>query len=490
MLDITGMLAESLEALNSNQSRISSASSSTTTTPTNPTFTINYDSSPSNYGLYEFYDYSSPTLNYDLDDRYSSTNTLSTLSSSTIDFVPTFDPNSRPPPPLLLPLETIDKDDIAFERLINLDDNIQVSYGKSNFDVIINIGEEPNIKKFRTHSVILSKRSSYFRTALSSRWAKKQERLDVSTLFDVLVASDELILEDFTDEIQKHIMHLESNLLKPNLIQRIITCYNNQSFNKLLRYLLKLIKIDPSFLISQNDIYLLQENILEFIMEESREQLDDWMKWNFIIKWGIGQQQNLVLADIDNWSKSDFEKLNKTIHSLLRFIRFSHIPRNYIVDQILPFISYFKEIDNETKPQYKFNLLYRMTQDDPLTYHEKCLKQEPTFVIVKARSPIEEGGGGPILIGGYNPVGFNNNYVNIDSPLSKQAFIFSFGDGKALEKARVSRVKTDWSRMVIDFSSISPSFGFDNLIVNFNDMKGTLLKSDILEYEIFQVLEP
>ena len=42
-------------------------------------------------------------------------------------------------------------------------------------DVVIKVGEEPNTREFRVHSPILATQSSYFATALSSDWAKRDE---------------------------------------------------------------------------------------------------------------------------------------------------------------------------------------------------------------------------------------------------------------------------------------------------------------------------
>ena len=43
-----------------------------------------------------------------------------------------------------------------------------------NYDLIIQAGENQNVKEFFAHSLILSARSSYFKTALSREWAKKE----------------------------------------------------------------------------------------------------------------------------------------------------------------------------------------------------------------------------------------------------------------------------------------------------------------------------
>ena len=43
------------------------------------------------------------------------------------------------------------------------------------YDVIIYVGEEPNVKEIHAHSNILSIRSKYFRTAFSNEWAEKKD---------------------------------------------------------------------------------------------------------------------------------------------------------------------------------------------------------------------------------------------------------------------------------------------------------------------------
>ena len=55
-----------------------------------------------------------------------------------------------------------------------LDDYGQLLFSESDYDVIIEAGENGNTKKFFVHSLILSLRSSYFRVALSETWARKK----------------------------------------------------------------------------------------------------------------------------------------------------------------------------------------------------------------------------------------------------------------------------------------------------------------------------
>jgi hypothetical protein len=44
-----------------------------------------------------------------------------------------------------------------------------------DYNVIIQVGENHNMKEFRIHSNILRARSPYFRSALSGRWTTKRK---------------------------------------------------------------------------------------------------------------------------------------------------------------------------------------------------------------------------------------------------------------------------------------------------------------------------
>ncbi len=47
----------------------------------------------------------------------------------------------------------------------------------NDHDVIIQVGENQNIKEFRAHSSILRARSNYFKSALSAEWITKKNNL-------------------------------------------------------------------------------------------------------------------------------------------------------------------------------------------------------------------------------------------------------------------------------------------------------------------------
>jgi hypothetical protein len=63
-----------------------------------------------------------------------------------------------------------------------------------DFDVIIQVGENDNIKEFRAHSVILRARSAYFKSALSTESVTQKDGMIIykkpnitSTVFDTVL---------------------------------------------------------------------------------------------------------------------------------------------------------------------------------------------------------------------------------------------------------------------------------------------------------------
>jgi hypothetical protein len=63
-----------------------------------------------------------------------------------------------------------------------------------DYNVIIQVGENQNMKEFFAHSVILRARSSYFKSALSSNWITKKNNMIMfnkpninPTIFDMIL---------------------------------------------------------------------------------------------------------------------------------------------------------------------------------------------------------------------------------------------------------------------------------------------------------------
>src|ERR1043166_8428844 len=63
-----------------------------------------------------------------------------------------------------------------------------------DFNVIIQVGENENVKEFRAHSIILRARSPYFKSAFSTGWITKKNDMIIfnkpnitPTVFDIIL---------------------------------------------------------------------------------------------------------------------------------------------------------------------------------------------------------------------------------------------------------------------------------------------------------------
>ncbi|PKC03049.1 hypothetical protein RhiirA5_363599, partial [Rhizophagus irregularis] len=147
----------------------------------------------------------------------------------------------------------------------------------------------------------------------------KLERLDISTVLDLLIASDELSLEELTSEIQTYFIHLNSDWLKTKIVPILQCCYSNPTtFLKLKVHTLTIIKRDPTCLLIQNDLHSLSEKILNNILKECCNGLDDWAIWQCILKWALGQEKiNEFSHDVKKWRQNEFNMLHETMYKLV-----------------------------------------------------------------------------------------------------------------------------------------------------------------------------
>src|SRR6185369_4513145 len=72
------------------------------------------------------------------------------------------------------------------------------------------------------------------------------------------------------------------------------------------------------------------------MLERDDLELEEIDIWDYIIKWGIGQNEELK-KDIKEWKKEDFIKLKNIIKDFISLIRFNQITSDDFFHKILPF---------------------------------------------------------------------------------------------------------------------------------------------------------
>ncbi|RHZ45364.1 hypothetical protein Glove_680g50 [Diversispora epigaea] len=426
---------------------------------------------------------------------------------------------------------------MSTELLLSLaTDYIQLlQYPDEDFNVLIKIGENNDYQEFKAHSVILRSRSTYFRIALSNQWVKKEgdyyifqksnispetfeiilkfiysgtinlENFSCYSVMNLLVAADELCLNQLVDYAQDYFVANGLDWLRDNFYDVFFTIFAHDNFEKLQKSCSKIIAQDPK----NHQHYFTQwpEKLILEVLQREDLQLEEIDVWDTIVRWGAAQV-GLSTQSVNQWTKEDFSKLSNKLKNCIKHIRFYHISVADFSNRVLPFsdalsdevygeifhhilmkytinllpprgISLDSEIigirhaaliaswidRQETYNRwtcqmvpYHFNLLLRGSRDGfkEETFHQLCDNQGPALVVAKIKDTGE-------LIGGYNPVGWKSSGLWIETT---ESFIFSLGNGSDsnLKRAILSRVQNT-TCSIDDSPNIGPCFGVSDLVM-------------------------
>src|SRR5436190_21206104 len=220
-------------------------------------------------------------------------------------------------------------------------------------DVIIQVGQEPTIREFRVHSLILRTRTLYFRCALSNTWAKTKgnylifrkpnispnvfeiilkyiygaslqlSEVKVKIILEILKAADELCISELVEHIQEFLLY-NPELILTNLvlIHRFVTEYEH--FIELQTFCLNTINQDPAIFFETKDFITIEQNTLLFILKANNLIMKEIDIWNKIVEWGIAQ--NPILShNIDTWTSEQFSIFRHIVQPFINFVKFALI---------------------------------------------------------------------------------------------------------------------------------------------------------------------
>ncbi|GES76313.1 carbohydrate-binding module family 13 protein [Rhizophagus clarus] len=405
------------------------------------------------------------------------------------------------------------------------------------YDVTIEVNNGPDVKIFRAHMIILNYRSPYLRRILSINKKKNfndfvhikllnilprifqgilryiyggellLEEYDVSDIIKILIAANELGLEELTLYIESFLVKNRKNWIEQNynFIYRI--SFESNSFFDLQRCCIDLVSKEPIKILNSLNFSTISEKFLISLIQENNLRMSESQVWEYVIKWGLAQNSELP-SDPTRCSKDDFKVLKNTLKRCIPFIKFQNLTSKEFSRKVLPYkrilpkelyrnlLDYFLDIDIkilesrvkeiklkiidskivtfqhveliskwidklETRDKLtsscEFKLLYRDTRDGSdgmfnrfKKFHEVCDDKSRTLTIIKVKDCDE-------IIGGYNPIEWKSD----DSHgITKDSFIFSFSNDDVI----LSRVSDD-KKAIFNGLCYGPSFGDRDLYV-------------------------
>ncbi|CAB4431957.1 unnamed protein product [Rhizophagus irregularis] len=401
-----------------------------------------------------------------------------------------------------------------FPLILNNNDN--------HYDTLIQVGENKNIKEFRANSVILRSRSPYFEGALSSSWAKKENGMiifnkpnitpnifdiilryiytgkmdlieQLSDILKLLIASDELLLEELFEYLRDYLTEQRHNWILRDLILVFNTVHKHANCEFLQYYCFETICfIHPVSLIASDKFPSLDRDMCYYFFEnEVLTQIKEIVVWDHLIIWGIEQTPGLgrLNCDRNKWNNEDYEALKETLDEFIPLIRFTNIITDDFNDKIEPYKDIipnqiYKEIeefyDKGTTP--KIILPPRIEKFDSKIIKPKLAKiilkwinKEDLWISRYKFNTIYRVNYSNKIFGGYSSIGFNS----IEDSLlriyndnhrfyhSSNNFIFSFENDKDTQHMKISRV-INYDKAIYDQSHNGFNFGYNAFFMTEN----------------------
>jgi hypothetical protein len=375
------------------------------------------------------------------------------------------------------------------------------------------------------------------------------------SLVDILIASDELELLEIYQQLEKHLLkNYESVLKLPKDFITLFKFHQDDRFANLYENAIELVCKNAKFIFNSEEFVEIKEQQLIQLLKRDDLKLEEIEIWDYLIKWGIKNTESILDENSTNWTPMNFIELEKTLHDCILHIRFSQmspkvfkykVRKQYknilpedLVEDVLQYFSdpdskpllknlplrvtaysldsqlinahdaatiatwidkkkgipyHFKEIP------FKFELIYRASQNGFDKFHEYCDNKGPTVVITKVPNSRE-------IFGGYNPLDWRSvksgesmycdRYYCNHKCKTSNSFIFSLNGVTHL----LSRV-TSKKDAIIWCKDKGPCFGLRDLWVHSNSRSGESKQGsyktkiidsetfEIEEYEVFQIID-
>ncbi|GBC11602.2 uncharacterized protein OCT59_025361 [Rhizophagus irregularis] len=207
------------------------------------------------------------------------------------------------------------------------------------YDVNIEVGDNPHVKTFHAQTVILSYRSHYLRRKLSTNKKNNDGTLsrielpnilpeifeiilkyiygrrlslkehDASNIIKLLVAANELGLQELVIHIQSFLMENNSNWMEQNFDLICRTSFENDSFLDLQKYcncVISKISNEPDKIFKSQNFTSIPKNRLISVIQDDNLQMDEYLVWEYVLKWGIAQNSAELPSNVNDYSEEDF----------------------------------------------------------------------------------------------------------------------------------------------------------------------------------------
>ena len=159
-------------------------------------------------------------------------------------------------------------------------------------------------------------------------------------IFGLLVASDELLIEELLERVQDYLIEKQTSWIQNNIFLVLNTVFYLTCCKKLRNYCFDYICKDPNPFITSKRFLSLDQDILYYLLERDDLGIEEVVVWDRLIKWGVEQTPGLGSEnnDLVKWNNENYEALKKTLDQLIPLIRFIEISPRDFFDKVRPYV--------------------------------------------------------------------------------------------------------------------------------------------------------
>ncbi|RHZ78484.1 hypothetical protein Glove_164g52 [Diversispora epigaea] len=210
------------------------------------------------------------------------------------------------------------------------------------------------------------------------------ERLENSVIFDLLIASNELELDEVVEHLQYHLVNDNSLWLKSNVAQVYLTSYQVKNFKIIKEFCNDAIAKYPDTIFESENFNSFPENALISILKQDDLQIDESKIWEYVIEWGKAKNHNLP-TNLDKWTSDNFLSLKETLKGCLPHIRYFSISGEDVVKKIYP---YQQLLEHQLFLDINIRLIASDLPISSLVLPPRKSTQEVTSWMMKKNHPI------------------------------------------------------------------------------------------------------
>ncbi|RHZ77132.1 hypothetical protein Glove_185g57 [Diversispora epigaea] len=162
------------------------------------------------------------------------------------------------------------------------------------------------------------------------------EKLENSVIFDLLIASNELELDELVEHLQSYLIESRASWLRLNFSRVYQTNYQMKNFKNIQNFCNKIIAKRPNIIFESENFHSLPEDALISILKQDDLQLTEGKIWECVIEWGKAKNPTLP-TNLDKWTSDNFLSLKETLKGCLPHIRYFSFSNEDVVEKIYPY---------------------------------------------------------------------------------------------------------------------------------------------------------